>query len=123
MLFRSLVCPTDARDIASVFVGAVLHRDKAAGRLINAGAEYAITYNELVKVFGRCYNVSIPVRHVSVDEFTTAAGPEPDKLYHHQAHMCPDIRTAYELLGYFPFHTPEAAVQRAIQWMKEKDIL
>jgi len=120
---NALVSPGDAEDIAEVFALAVERPDASAWKLFNAGSAYAITYNELVAVFGRCYGVTIPVRHGSWADFEAAAGNDPSQRYHHEAHMCPDISAARTLLGYSPKFTPETSIQRAVDWMRSEKLL
>ncbi len=118
-----LVGPTDAEDIAEVFALATEQPDKTAGRMFNAAAAYALTFADLVTTYSRIYGVEIPVRSVEWDEFDLVVRPTPDQRYHHEAHMCADITAARRTLGYEPKHTPEAALQRAVEWMRSKELL
>lgn len=120
---ETLVCPSDASDIAEVFVLALERPDKAAGRMFNAGAAHALTYNEMVAEYGGCYGVDIPVRHVSWEEFDGELGLEASARYHHEAHMCPDISAARNVLAFEPRYTPRQALQRAVEWMRAEGLL
>ena len=91
--------------------------------MFNAGAARSITYNEMVAVYGRCYGVEIPVRHVSWEEFDEKLGLDPSARYHHEAHMCPDISAAREALSFEPMHGPEQALGRAVEWMRDKGLV
>jgi nucleoside-diphosphate-sugar epimerase len=119
----TLVGPADAEDVAEVFALAVEQPDKSAGRMFNAAAAYALTFAELVATYGRIYGVEIPIRSVGWDEFDRVVRPTPDQRYHHEAHMCADITAARRVLGYEPKHSPEAALQRAVEWMRAKQML
>ncbi len=118
-----LVGPTDAEDVAEVFALAAEQPGKAAGRMFNAAAAYALTFADLVTTYSRIYDVEIPVRSVEWDEFDLVVRPTPDQRYHHEAHMCADITAARRTLGYEPKHSPEAALQRAVEWMRGKELL
>jgi len=120
---QTLVGPADAEDIAEVFALVLEKPQAAAGRLFNAAAAYALTYKELVATYGRIYGVNIPVRIVTWEQFDEAAQPDPSQRYHHEAHMCADITAARTILGYEPRHTPQAALQRAVEWMHSKSLL
>ena len=118
-----LVGPTDAEDIAEVFALAAEQPDKAASRMFNAAAAYALTFADLVTTYSRIYGAEIPVRSVEWDEFDLVVRPTPDQRYHHEAHMCADITAARRTLGYEPKYTPETALQRAVEWMRSKEML
>ena len=120
---QMLVGPTDAEDIAEVFALALDEVDKSAGRMFNAAAAYALTYADLVTTYSRIYGVEIPVRAVDWDEFDLIVRPDPVQRYHHEAHMCADITAARRILGYEPKYTPEAALQRAVEWMRSKEMI
>ncbi|MBN1807780.1 MAG: NAD-dependent epimerase/dehydratase family protein [Planctomycetes bacterium] len=119
----ALVGPSDAEDVAEVFALAAENPQASAGRIFNAGSAFAVSYNELLKIYGRCYGVDIPVRHGSWDDFETAAGSDPSLRFHHEAHMCPDISAARSALGYEPKFTPETSVARAVDWMRSRNLL
>jgi nucleoside-diphosphate-sugar epimerase len=118
-----LVGPADAEDVAEVFALAVEQPDRSAGRMFNAAAAYALTFADLVTTYSRIYGEEIPVRSVEWDEFDLVVRPTPDQRYHHEAHMCADITAARRTLGYEPKYTPEAALQRAVEWMHAKEML
>ncbi len=118
-----LIGPTDAEDVAEVFALAVEKPDQAASRMFNAAAAYAMTYASLVTTYSRIYGVEIPVRSVEWDEFDLVVRPTPDQRYHHEAHMCADITAARRSLGYEPKYTPETALQRAVEWMRSKEMV
>jgi nucleoside-diphosphate-sugar epimerase len=119
----TLVGPTDAEDIAEVFALAAEQPEKSASRMFNAAAAYALTFADLVTTYGRIYGVEIPVRFVVWDEFDRVVRPAPDQRYHHEAHMCADITAARRALNYEPKYTPETALQRAVEWMRSKEML
>jgi len=120
---QTLVGPTDAQDIAEVFALALEKPQQAAGRMFNAAAAYAITFNEMVATYSRIYSVEISVRHVTWQEFDNIVRPEPSQRYHHEAHMCADITAARAALGYEPAFTPEQALERAVEWMHSTGLL
>ena len=115
--------PCDAEDIADCFVKAVLNRDKAAGEIFNVGSAYALTAIELVKAYSEIYNIEIPVKRVSWDEYITNISPGIGYWWHFKAHMCPDISKAKKLLSYKPKFTPEQTLRRAVDWMLGESIL
>ena len=112
-----LLGPCDAEDIAACFVKAIENRDNAAGQIFNVGSGHAVTVSELVKVFERIYEVDIPVRRCSWDEYVSTVSPGIVYWWHFKAHMCPAISKAKRLLGYEPKYTIEQTLWRAIKWM------
>ncbi|HBG27271.1 MAG: hypothetical protein A2Y10_02445 [Planctomycetes bacterium GWF2_41_51] len=114
-----LIGPCDAEDIADCFVRAVMNSDKCAGQIFNVGAAYAITATELISVYANIYNVEIPIRRITWDEYTTNVSPDIGYWWHFKAHMCPDISKAKKLLDYRPQYTPEQTLARAVEWMSE----
>ena len=119
----TLVCPTDASDIAEVLALCVEQPGRAEGRMFNAGTAHAITFNEMVAAYGRCYGSDIPIRHVSDDEFRKQTGADDSAFYHHEAHMCPDISAARAELGFNPQFTAEQALERAVEWMRSESLI
>ena len=117
---EALVGPCDAEDIADCFVKAVLNRDQAAGQIFNVGSEYALTATEIVKAFSAIYNVEIPVKRVSWNDYVTKISPGIGHWWHFKAHMCPDISKAKKRLGYQPQYTPEQTLSRAVEWMRKE---
>jgi nucleoside-diphosphate-sugar epimerase len=117
-----LIGPCDADDIAACFVNAVFNRDKAAHQIFNVGAEYALTASEFVLAYAQIYNVSIPVKTLSWQEYVKS-NPDIGAWWHFKAHMCPDITKAKRLLNYQPRFTPQQSLQRAVEWMKTQKLL
>ena len=120
---KTLVGPTDADDVAQVFRLALLHRDKAAGRLFNVAAAYAISFNKLMSVYGETYGKSLPITYLDFAAFEKQFHADESALYHHREHMCGDITQARTQLGYEPAHTPEQAIARAVDWMRQEKLL
>ena len=119
----ALIGPCDAEDIARCFVCAVTNRDAAAGEFFNVGSAYALTAEELVRVFGEIHGVTIPVRRVQWSEYVETVSPGIGWWWHFKAHMRPDISKAQQLLGYEPQHTPEKTLERAVKWMKDEGLM
>lgn len=119
----ALIGPCDAQDIADCFVKAVLNRDKSAYQLFNVGSAYALTATELVNAYSEIYNVKIPIKRISWNEYVTNVSPEIGYWWHFKAHMCPDISKAQKLLSYQPKYTPEQTLYRAVEWMKSNKML
>ena len=118
-----LIGPCDAEDVAQGFYLAATHPDRAAGRVFNVGSAYALTAEQFVRTYAEIYNVTIPIRRVSWDEFARTHVPDPGARYHFQAHMCPDITPTRHHLGYTPRHTPEQSMHRAVDWMRTAGLL
>ena len=91
--------------------------------MFNAGAPRAVTFNEMVAVYGRCYGTDIPVRHLSDEEFKERTGADDSAFYHHEAHMCPDISAAREELGFNPQFTAEQTLERAVEWLRSESLI
>lgn len=118
-----MVGPCDAEDIASLFALAVNNREAAAGQIFNAGSAYALPAGDFIKAYGDIYGVEIPVKRVSWKEYSEAVNPKITAWWHFYAHMQPDISKAKELLGYEPQYTPEEAMKRAVDWMRQEGML
>lgn len=116
-----LIGPCDVEDIADCFVKAVYNRDKAANQIFNVGSEYALTAAEFVKTYGDIYNVKIPIKRNSWQDYISRTDIE--NWWHFKAHMCPDITKAKMLLGYKPKYTPQQTMSRAVEWMKSNKML
>lgn len=118
-----LIDPCDASDLAALFALAANNREKAAGQMFNAGTEHALTMEQLVKTYGKIHGVEIPITYVSWETYRTQINPAMDAWWHFYAHMCPDISKAKTLLGYAPRYTPEQALERAVNWMRQEKLL
>jgi nucleoside-diphosphate-sugar epimerase len=118
-----LLGPCDAEDIADCFVKAVLNRDQAAGHMFNVGSDYALSATEFVNAFSDIYNVEIPIKYVSWNEYMTKISPGIGHWWHFKAHMCPDISKAKKRLGYQPQYTPEQTLHRGVEWMRSNKML
>lgn len=113
-----MIGPCHAADIAQLFILAVNNREAAAGQIFNAGAEYALTASQMVKVYSKIYGVEIPIKRVSWEKYSTEINSDIGHWWHFYAHMLPDISKAKKLLGYKPQYTPEQALETAVEWMK-----
>ena len=120
---EALIGPCDAEDIATLFDLAINNRDKAAGEIFNVGAEYSLTYTELIRVFGKIHDKEIPIEYISWQKFTEEVATNIGAWWHFYAHMRPDITKAKTLLGYKPKYTPEETIARAVKWMKDENII
>ncbi len=120
---EALIGPCDAEDIATLFALAVENRDAAAGELFNVGCEYSIPFTDCIRIYERLHGVKIPIKRVSLSEYTEKINPNPSDWWDYYADMCPNISKAKRLLGYSPKYTPEQAIKRAVDWMKEKGII
>ncbi len=120
---ETLIAPCDAHDLAALFALAINQRIAAAGQIFNAGPAYALSATDLVKAFEKIYNTEIPIEYVPWEEYKTKINPPIGNWWHFYAHMCPDISKARKLLGYEPRYTPEQSLERAVEWMKEQNLL
>ncbi|MFH1737544.1 MAG: NAD(P)-dependent oxidoreductase [bacterium] len=118
-----LIGPCDAADIADLFVLAITNPQAAAGEIFNAGSAYALTASEFIRTIADIYKTTIPIVYVSWEKYITEVSTDMGAYWHFKAHMCPDIGKARAKLGYEPKFTPEQTMQRAIRWMREKDLL
>lgn len=119
----ALVGPCDAEDIADCFLKAVLNRDESAYQLFNVAPDYSLTATEFVAAYASIYNVEIPIKRVSWHEYSTKVSPGIGHWWHFKAHMCPDISKAKYRLGYQPQYTPEQTMARAVEWMRDQNII
>jgi nucleoside-diphosphate-sugar epimerase len=117
-----LIGPCDAEDVARGFTLTIEQPDKAKGCIFNVGSSYALTASDFVNTYGRIYGVSIPTERVSWENFTKLI-PDKGARFHFEAHMCPDISAITSKLGYAPRHTPEACMQRAVDWMRQSRLI
>ena len=61
--------------------------------------------------------------YVPWEEYEKKISPGIGWWWHFYAHMCPDISKARDLLGYEPMYTPEEALTRAVDWMRDNGLL
>lgn len=120
---ETLISPCDAYDLAMLFALALNYREAAAGEIFNGGSNYAMPVTQFVKTYGKIYNVEIPIKYVPWEEYKIKVNPSIGAWWHFYSHMCPDISKAKRLLGYEPKYTPEQAMERAVEWMKEQQLL
>jgi nucleoside-diphosphate-sugar epimerase len=120
---NTLISPCDASDVAQGHAKALAARDRAAGEFFNVGPAYAMTVPRFVEAYGEIHGVRIPIEWVSREEFLTKIMPDVGASYHFTEHMAPDISKTRERLGYEPQWTPKEAMARAINWMKERQML
>jgi nucleoside-diphosphate-sugar epimerase len=120
---QTLIGPCDASDVARGFSLAAGARDKAAGEIFNVGSAYALTAPRLVEAYGEIYGVTIPIRHVPHDEFFNEVLPEAGANFHFRSHMAPDISKIGRAFGYRPEFTPEQALARGVDWMRNENLL
>ncbi len=119
----TLVDPVDADDVAEVFRLVLRQPDRANGQIYNAGAAYAVTFTELVAVYGDIYGHKLPVEHLDWPAFEVRFKPDLPTRYHFEQHMCADITKARLELGYRPRYTPQDALARAVHWMRQSRLL
>ena len=119
----TLIGPCDAEDVAQGFRLAIANPDAAAGEVFNVGSAYALTAEQFVATYGEIYGVDIPIRWVSWQEYEESISPSPGANFHFRANMCPDITKISDRLGYAPRHTPEQSMARAVEWMREQQLL
>lgn len=120
---EALIGPCDAEDIARLFLLAVLNPDKASQTIFNAGSAYALTATEFIHTLATLHGSSIPIRRISWENYRTVINPDPGAYTHFEIHMCPDISCARNLLGYEPMYTPEQALERGVEWMRQEGML
>lgn len=120
---EALITPCDAYDLAMLFALAIDKPDKSAGQIFNGGTKYALTSTQFVQTMADIYEADIPITYVPWEEYKTKYSTSAGAWWHFYAHMCPDITKAETLLGYTPKYTPEETLCRAVQWMKEQNIL
>lgn len=118
-----IISPCDASDIAHLFVLAMNNPVAAGGEIFNVGSEYGFTVSQMVEVFEKIHGVKIPIERVTWEKYITEINPNQSAWWHFYAHMLPDITKAKTLLGYKPKFTPEEALTRAVDWMKQEGII
>lgn len=118
-----LIGPCDAEDVAQAFFLATMNAEAATGKIFNVGSAYALTATEFVETYAKIYGVPIEIRRVPWGTFASETVPDASALYHFEAHMCPDISPIRETLGCAPRHTPEQAMQRAVDWMRSRKLV
>lgn len=120
---EALIGPCDAYDLATLFALAINNRTAAAGQIFNGGSAYSLTATEFVNTLSQIHGVEIPIAYVPWDEYEKKISPGVGYWWHFYAHMCPDISKARTLLGYKPRYTPQETLARAVQWMKDNELL
>lgn len=119
---ETLISPCDAYDLAMLFALAINNREATAGEIFNGGSATSMTITHFVKTYGKIYNTEIPIKYVPWEEYQTKINPSIGNWWHFYSHMCPDISKAKRLLGYEPKYTPEQAMERAVEWMREQQL-
>lgn len=120
---EATICPCDAYDLAMIFALAANNRTAAAGQIFNGGAAYSLTASEFVRTMGEIYGVEIPIEYVPWERYKHEISPSMGHWWHFYAHMSPDISKARKLLGYKPRYTPKETLERAVNWMREQNLL
>ena len=120
---ETLISPCDAYDLAMLFALALNNKEAAAGEIFNGGSAYSMSVTQFVKTYGKIYNIEIPIKYVSWEEYKTKVNPSIGAWWHFYSDMCPDTTKARSLLGYEPKYTPEQAMERAVEWMRKEQIL
>ncbi len=118
----NLIGPCDAEDVARGFACALNNREAAAGEIFNVGSAYALTAEQFVNTYADIYGTPIPIRYVDPTVFARDVLPDLGANFHFLEHMCPDISKISVRLGYRPKYTPEETMERAVRWMKDKQI-
>ncbi|MBR5157544.1 MAG: NAD-dependent epimerase/dehydratase family protein [Clostridia bacterium] len=121
---EALVSPCDAYDLATLFVLAAEQPEKSGNQFFNVGpADSAVTMSELVKIYGKIYGIEIPVEYVPWGKYKNEISPSIGHWWHFYAHMSPDDSKARNLLGYKAKYTICETLERAVQWMRDENIL
>lgn len=119
----AFIMPCDASDLAQLFSLVIKNRQVAAGQIFNGGTNHALTATQFVREYGRIYNVEIPIRYISWEEYKENVNPDMGAWWHFYSDMCPDISKARRLLGYEPRYSSEEALERAVNWMREQKLI
>ena len=119
----NLIGPCDAEDVARGFVCVLRDRKMSAGGIFNVGSEYALTAERFINTYADIYGTRIPIRYLDPAVYIRDISPDPGANFHFIEHMCPDISRIRSRLGYNPIHTPEEAMERAVRWMRDSDML
>ncbi|MBQ7349211.1 MAG: NAD(P)-dependent oxidoreductase [Clostridia bacterium] len=118
-----LINPCDAEDIATLFKLAIENRTKSAGQLFNVGADYSLTVSQMINAYADIYGVKIPTEKVSWEKYIGEINTDKGGWWHFYAHMYPDLSKAKTILNYSPKYTPEESLRRAVEWMKQQNLL
>jgi nucleoside-diphosphate-sugar epimerase len=119
----ALLGPCDAEDVARGFFLALTQVARAAGRAFSVGSAHALTSSEFVAVYAELYGVRIPIERIPWEPFCRDVAPDPGARFHFEAHMCPDISEARQVLGYEPRFTPAQTMRRAVDWMRQRNLI
>jgi nucleoside-diphosphate-sugar epimerase len=119
----NLIGPCDADDVARGFACALRNPEAAAGEIFNVGAAYALTSEQFIRVYADIYGIPIPIRYVEPGEYVRDVLPDLGANFHFLEHMCPDISKISSRLGCTPKYTPEATMERAVNWMRGQGLL
>jgi nucleoside-diphosphate-sugar epimerase len=119
----NLVGPCDADDVARGFACALRNREAAAGEIFNVGSAYALTSEQFIRVYADIYGSPIPVHYVEPSVYVRDVLPDLGANFHFMEHMCPDLTKISSRIGYRPKYTPEATMERAVNWMRGQGLL
>lgn len=118
----NLIGPCDAEDVARGFACVLGHGEASAGEIFNVGSAYALTAERFIDTYADIYGTPIPIRYVDPTTFARDVLPDPGANYHFLEHMCPDISKISARVGYSPAYTPEETMERAVRWMRDKQV-
>jgi len=122
-LGTTLIGPCDAFDVAQGFSLAAAQRDRAADHIFNVGSDYALTALQLIETFSNIYGKKIPVELYDWKKYVEQVNPDLGGNYHFKVHMCPDLTKIKARLNYQPRYTPQQTLTRAVDWMREQELL
>ena len=120
---NTLIGPCDAEDIAQAFFLAAHKPEAAAGEIFNVGSAYSLTTPQFIETYAQIYGTKIPIDYVTHEEYFGSVLPAFGANYHFSQHMAPDISKLRSKLGYEPKYTPEQTMERAVEWMKNQNLL
>lgn len=120
---EALISPTDAYDLAMLFVLAAEKPEKSGNQLFNVGPGRALTMTEFVRAYSDIYGSRNEIEYVSWDKYKNEISPSIGNWWHFYAHMCPDDSKARELLGYKQKYSTEESMERAVKWMYDERII
>lgn len=120
---NTLIGPCDAEDVAQGFYLSVINPEKAADEIFNVGSAYALTAKQFVETYGKIFKVQTTIEWYTWKEYSQEINPQPGASFHFKAHMCPDISKISKKLGYKPSYTPEETMERAVNWMRQNNLI
>jgi nucleoside-diphosphate-sugar epimerase len=114
-----------AEDVAQAFLLAIQNRSAAAGQSFHVVAASALTLRWYAEQMAEWFHQPARFKFLPFDEWKLGVSSKDAAVTEDHLRHSPNcsIEKAQKLLGYKPRHTPLAALQESVSWLKQNGIL